>query len=221
MKSIAIVDYGMGNLRSVAQAFMDVAPDQRVLITSDVNEIESADRVVLPGQAAMPESMAALNASGLRAVLDKVAREKPFLGVCLGLQMFFDTSEEGPANVGTPSLGWIRGKVVRFPRPHVDLDGSALKVPHMGWNAVRFPGVMATHPCWAGLNADGTAFYFAHGYYAVPEDGAVVAGVADYPNPICVAVARANIFAVQFHPEKSADAGLRVLKNFSTWNGSF
>ena len=221
MKTIAIVDYGMGNLRSVAKAFMHVAPDQRVLITSDVNEIESADRVVLPGQAAMPESMAALNASGLRGVLDKVSREKPFLGVCLGLQMFFDTSEEGPAGVGTPALGWIPGKVVRFPKPHLDTDGSTLKVPHMGWNAVRFPGAMSAHPCWAGLNntADGTAFYFAHGFYAVPEDSAVVAGVADYPNPICVAVARANIFAVQFHPEKSADAGLRVLKNFSLWTG--
>ncbi len=225
MKTIAIVDYGMGNLRSVAKAFMHVAPDQRVLITSEVNEIEAADRVVLPGQAAMPESMAALNASGLRSVLDKVSREKPLLGVCLGLQMFFATSEEGPAGVGTPALGWIPGKVVRFPKPHVDVDGRPLKVPHMGWNAVRFPGAMAAHPCWAGLGNDrgdaaGTAFYFAHGFYAVPEDPTVVAGVADYPNPLCVAVARANIFAVQFHPEKSADAGLRVLKNFSMWNGS-
>ena len=192
MHTIAIVDYGMGNLRSVAKAFSHVAPDQHVLITSDAQEIANAERVVLPGQAAMPESMAALNASGLRDVLNQVSREKPFLGVCLGLQMFFETSEEGALGVGTPALGWLKGRVTRFPKPHLDSDGGVLKVPHMGWNAVQFPESARSHPCWAG--------------------------VAEYPNPICVAVAQANIFAVQFHPEKSADAGLRVLQNFSTWN---
>ena len=219
MQTIAIVDYGMGNLRSVAKAFSHVAPDQRVLITADAKEIANAERVVLPGQAAMPESMVALNASGLREVLNQVSREKPFLGVCLGLQMFFETSEEGQPGVGTPALGWLKGRVARFPRPHVDADGSVLKVPHMGWNAVHFPESVRAHPCWAGV-AEGTAFYFAHSYYAAPADEATIAGFADYPYPICVAVAQANIFAVQFHPEKSADAGLRVLKNFSTWNGS-
>ena len=220
MQTIAIVDYGMGNLRSVAKAFSHVAPDQRVLITSDAKEIRDANRVVLPGQAAMPESMAALNASGLREVLNRVSREKPFLGVCLGLHMFFETSEEGPPSVGTPALGWLKGRVARFPKPHVDSGGGVLKVPHMGWNAVHFPSALRSHPCLAGV-VEGTAFYFAHSFYAVPDDEAAVAGVAKYPNPICVAVAQENLFAVQFHPEKSAAAGLRVLQNFSTWNGLF
>jgi len=130
--------------------------------------------------------------------------------------MLFESTEEGP----TPALGYLPGRSVRFPKPHHDRDGSSLKVPHMGWNQVNFPGHARMHPCWAGV-PDGSAFYFAHSYYAVPADNAVVAGTADYPDPICVAAARGNIFAVQFHPEKSADAGLRVLKNFSTWNGSF
>ena len=216
METIAIVDYGMGNLRSVAKAFSHVAADQRVLITADATEIANAERVVLPGQAAMPESMVALNASGLRDVLLTASKTRPFFGVCLGLQMLFETTEEGP----TPALGYLPGRSVRFPKLHRDHDGSSLKVPHMGWNQVNFPGRARTHPCWAGV-PDGSAFYFAHSYYAVPADNAVVAGTADYPDPICVAAARGNIFAVQFHPEKSADAGLRVLKNFSTWNGSF
>ena len=216
METIAIVDYGMGNLRSVAKAFSHVAPDRRVLITADAKEIASAERVVLPGQAAMPESMAALNASGLRDVLLTASKNRPFFGVCLGLQMLFETTEEGD----TPALGYLPGRSVRFPKLHHDHDGSSLKVPHMGWNQVNFPAHARTHPCWAGV-PDGSAFYFAHSYYAIPADNAVVAGTADYPEPICVAAARGNIFAVQFHPEKSADAGLRVLKNFSTWNGSF
>lgn len=216
METIAIVDYGMGNLRSVAKAFSHVAPDRRVLITADAKEIASAERVVLPGQAAMPESMAALNASGLRDVLLTASKNRPFFGVCLGLQMLFETTEEGD----TPALGYLPGRSVRFPKLHHDHDGSSLKVPHMGWNQVNFPAHARTHPCWAGV-PDGSAFYFAHSYYAIPADNTVVAGTADYPDPICVAAARGNIFAVQFHPEKSADAGLRVLKNFSTWNGSF
>jgi imidazole glycerol-phosphate synthase subunit HisH len=214
MKSIAIVDYGMGNLKSVAKAFSHVAPDQRTLITSDAKEIAEADRVVLPGQAAMPESMAALNASGLRDVLLQASKDRPFLGVCLGLQMLFEDSEEGP----TPSLGYLPGKSIRFPKPHVDKNGTPLKVPHMGWNSLTIPAHASAHPCWVGI-AQGTAFYFANSYYAVPKESVVVAGTADYPDPICVAVSKANLFAVQFHPEKSADGGLRVLKNFSQWTG--
>lgn len=216
METIAIVDYGMGNLRSVAKAFSHVAPHQRVLITADAREIANAERVVLPGQAAMPESMAALNASGLRDVLLTASKTRPFFGVCLGLQMLFETTEEG----ATPALGYLPGRSVRFPKAHRDHEGSTLKVPHMGWNQVNFPPHARAHPCWAGV-ADGSAFYFAHSYYAVPSAPATVAATADYPDPICVSAARGNIFAVQFHPEKSADAGLRVLKNFSTWNGSF
>ena len=215
MASIAIVDYGMGNLRSVAKAFAHVAPDQQVLITANAKEIAESDRVVLPGQAAMPESMAALNASGLREVLLAASKDRPFFGVCLGLQMLFETTEEGDI----PALGYLPGRSVRFPQQHRDHDGHTLKVPHMGWNQVSFPDHARDHPCWAGI-ADGSAFYFAHSYYALPGDRALVAGTANYPDPVCVAAARANIFAVQFHPEKSADAGLRVLKNFSTWRGS-
>ena len=214
-QTIAIVDYGMGNLRSVAKALSHVAPDQRVLITADATEISNAERVVLPGQAAMPESMVALDASGLREVLLLASKTKPFFGVCLGLQMLFETSEEG----ATPALGYLPGHSVRFPKPHHDHDGSPLKVPHMGWNAVQIPPHARVHPCWAGLDED-SAFYFAHSFYAVPADATAVAGTANYPDAICVAAARGNIFAVQFHPEKSADAGLRVLQNFSTWNGS-
>jgi len=215
MATIAIVDYGMGNLRSVAKAFAHVAPDQRVLITADAKEIASAERVVLPGQAAMPESMAALDASGLREVLLAASKDRPFFGVCLGLQMLFESTAEGEV----PALGYLPGRSLRFPSPHRDHDGSALKVPHMGWNQVSFPAHARDHACWAGV-ADGSAFYFAHSFFAVPADNTIVAGVAHYPDPVCVAAARSNIFAVQFHPEKSADAGLRVLKNFSTWNGT-
>ncbi len=215
MKTIAIVDYGMGNLKSVAKAFEHVATDQRILITSDAKAVAEADRVVLPGQAAMPESMAALNASGLRDVLLQASKDRPFFGVCLGLQMLFETSEEGP----TPSLGYLPGKSIRFPKPHADKNGAPLKVPHMGWNALTIPSHASAHPCWAGIEKD-TAFYFANSYYAVPAESTVVAGTANYPDPICVAVSKGNIFAVQFHPEKSADGGLRVLKNFSQWNGS-
>ncbi|MBL8311094.1 MAG: imidazole glycerol phosphate synthase subunit HisH [Burkholderiales bacterium] len=215
MQTIAIVDYGMGNLRSVAKAFAHVAPDQRVMITSNAEEIAAADRVVLPGQAAMPESMAALNASGLRDVLWAASKDRPFFGVCLGLQMLFESTEEGDIL----ALGYLPGRCVRFPRQHRDHDGGALKVPHMGWNPVSFPAHAREHPCWAGVS-EGSAFYFAHSFYAVPTQNALVAATANYPDPVCVAAARANLFAVQFHPEKSADAGLRVLKNFSTWNGT-
>jgi imidazole glycerol-phosphate synthase subunit HisH len=216
MKSIAIVDYGMGNLRSVAKAFSHVAPDQQVLITADAQQIAEADRVVLPGQAAMPESMAALNASGLRDVLLTASKTRPFFGVCLGLQMLFQTTEEGDI----PALGYLPGQSVRFPKSHRDHDGGTLKVPHMGWNTLHIPSHALAHPCWAGL-ADDSAFYFAHSFYAVPADAATVVGTANYPDPMCVAAARNNIFAVQFHPEKSAAAGLQVLKNFSIWNGTF
>ncbi len=216
MDTIAIVDYGMGNLRSVAKAFAHVAPNQRVLITADASEIANAERVVLPGQAAMPESMVALDASGLRETLLDASKTKPFFGVCLGLQMLFETSEEG----ATPALGYLPGHSVRFPKAHRDHDGSTLKVPHMGWNAVQIPTHARAHACWAGIGDD-SAFYFAHSFYVVPIDATVIAGSANYPDPICVAAARGNIFAVQFHPEKSAAAGLRVLKNFSTWNGTF
>jgi len=211
MSTIAIVDYGMGNLRSVAKALAHVASSQRVIITTRAEEIDAAERVVLPGQAAMPESMAALEASGLRAAIERAFRQKPFFGVCLGMQMLLDHSEEGDR----AALGLLPGRVRRFARPLLGGDGVALKVPHMGWNAVR---QRRAHPCWHGVK-DAAHFYFAHSYYCVPNDTAVIAGDADYPDAIAVALARDNVFTVQFHPEKSAESGLQVLSNFAHWDG--
>ena len=212
MPDIAVVDYGMGNLRSVAKALVHVAPTRSIVVSSDPGEIRGAARVVLPGQSAMPDCIACLDASGLRDVVLETAATRPFLGICLGLQMLFDASEEGP----TRALGVLPGQVVRFrDEAMVTPAGDRLKVPHMGWSPVR---QAAAHPLWAGI-ADGTRFYFAHSYHPEPADAAVTAGTADYPQPFTCAIARANIFAVQFHPEKSHRAGLRLLANFVDWDG--
>ena len=209
---IAVSDYGMGNLRSVAKALAHVAPDRRIVVTGDPAVIGDAERVVLPGQAAMPDCIRCLDESGLRAVVLAVARDRPFLGVCLGLQMLFDRSEEGP----TSGLGLMPGRVVRFREDAMTLaGGERLKVPHMGWNRVR---QVRRHPLWHGI-ADDERFYFAHSYHPVPVDPSVVAGTTDYPAAFTCAVAQANIFATQFHPEKSQLAGLRLLANFVAWNG--
>ncbi|MGH8618087.1 MAG: imidazole glycerol phosphate synthase subunit HisH [Burkholderiales bacterium] len=213
MADIAVVDYGMGNLRSVAKALERVAPGHRVVVTNDPGAIAAAERVVVPGQGAMPDCMKALDARGLRAAVIDAARHKPWLGLCLGLQMLFERSEEGD----TPGLGVLPGRVLRFPRAEmVDAAGIRLKVPHMGWNRVR---QVRPHPLWAGI-PDGERFYFVHSYYAQPADGAghdVVAGVSAYPFDFTCAVARGGLFAVQFHPEKSQAAGLRLLTNFAGW----
>ena len=212
MPDIAVVDYGMGNLRSVAKALVHVAPTRSIVVSSDPGEIRGAARVVLSGQSAMPDCIACLDASGLRDVVLETAATRPFLGICLGLQMLFDASEEGP----TRALGVLPGQVVRFrDEAMVTPAGERLKVPHMGWSPVR---QAAAHPLWAGI-ADGTRFYFAHSYHPEPADAAVTAGTADYPQPFTCAIARANIFAVQFHPEKSHRAGLRLLANFVDWDG--
>jgi glutamine amidotransferase len=209
---IAVVDYGMGNLRSVAKALAFVAPDEDVHVTADPAAIRRAERVVLPGQSAMPDSMRCLDATGLRDVVLEVMRDRPFLGVCLGLQMLFDTSEEGP----TACLGVIPGRVVRFRDEAMRLPGGErLKVPHMGWSPVQ---ATRAHPLWTGIEP-GERFYFAHSYHPAPADLAATAATADYPAPFTCAIARANIFAVQFHPEKSHRAGLRLLANFVVWNG--
>ncbi|HEX7327842.1 MAG TPA: imidazole glycerol phosphate synthase subunit HisH [Casimicrobiaceae bacterium] len=209
---LAVVDYGMGNLRSVAKALAHVAPGERVVVTSDPAEIRAAARVVLPGQSAMPETMAGVLRSGLRDVIVEALGERPFLGICLGLQMLFDTSEEGP----TECLGVLPGKVRRFREAELlTATRERLKIPHMGWNRVR---QAVSHPLWTGI-PDGTRFYFAHSYYPAPADPAATAGTADYPAPFTCAIAQANIFAVQFHPEKSQRAGLQLLANFVTWDG--
>jgi glutamine amidotransferase len=209
---IVVVDYGMGNLRSVAKALAHVAPDREIVVSDRAEVIRRAERIVLPGQSAMPDCMRCLTDSGLAAVVRETIADRPFLGICLGLQMLFDESEEGP----TRGLGVLRGRVVRFVDAAMHTaSGERLKVPHMGWNRVA---QAACHPLWAGI-ADGTRFYFAHSYHPEPEDGRVVAGTAAYPAPFTCAVARANIFATQFHPEKSHRAGLRLLANFVTWDG--
>ncbi|MCC6197593.1 MAG: imidazole glycerol phosphate synthase subunit HisH [Burkholderiales bacterium] len=211
MNMIVVVDYGMGNLRSVAKALAHVAPATRVVVSADAATIRAADRVVLPGQSAMPDCMAGLIASGLVGVVRDVLSDRPFLGICLGLQMLFEASEEGP----TSCLGAIAGRVVRFRDEAMMAGGERLKVPHMGWSPVR---QVRPHPLWAGVQ-DGARFYFAHSFHPVPADPAVTAATVDYGAPFTCAIARANIFATQFHPEKSQRAGLRLLANFVTWDG--
>ena len=211
MASVAVVDYGMGNLRSVAKAIEHVAPGERVLVTSSAADIADADRVVVPGQGAMPDCMRELSARGLADAVVRAAAEKPFLGICVGLQMLFGHAEEGDVM----GLGVLAGRVPRFPREAmVAPDGSRLKVPHMGWNQVFQTG---PHPLWVGIE-DGSRFYFVHSYYVEPASPGEIAGSTDYGIPFTSAVAHDNIFAVQFHPEKSARDGLALLANFMRWN---
>ena len=211
MNRIVVVDYGMGNLRSVAQALRHVAPEADVRISGEVADIENADRLVFPGQGAMPDCMRCLRESGLQDALMAAAEKKPMLGVCVGEQLLFDSSEEGE----TPGLGLLPGKVVRFRlEGQTQPDGSRYKVPQMGWNRVR---QTLSHALWSNI-PDDSYFYFVHSYYAVPERSAHTAGETVYGAAFCSAVARDNIFATQFHPEKSAAAGLQLYKNFVHWN---
>jgi imidazole glycerol-phosphate synthase subunit HisH len=210
--SIAIVDYGMGNLYSVVKAIEHVAPGAAVALTSDPAVIEGADHVVFPGQGAARDCMAEIEARGLRPAILAAAAGKPFLGICMGLQVLFEHSEEGD----TPCLGVFPGKVVRFDDAAMhDAGGNKLKVPHMGWNNVRHAH---SHPLWAGIG-DQARFYFVHSYYVAPTEPKLAVGYASYPGEFVCACARDNIFAVQFHPEKSAADGLRLLSNFVSWNG--
>jgi glutamine amidotransferase len=207
---IVVVDYGMGNLRSVAKAIEHVAPRESVCISSDAAIVRSAARVVFPGQGAMPDCMRYLRESGLQDAVRKAAASKPLLAVCIGEQMRFERSDEGP----TTGLGVFRGRVVRFQDTAAGArDGQRRKVPHMGWNRVR---QRQSHLLWAGV-PDDSWFYFVHSYYVVPDDAALTAGESDYGGTFTCAVARDNIFATQFHPEKSAAAGLRIYENFSRW----
>jgi len=201
----------MGNLRSVAQALRAVAPEADVLISGEVADIESADRIVLPGQGAMPDCMRSLRESGVLEALLKAADSKPLMGVCIGEQMLFDGSEEGDA----AGLGLLPGKVVRFQLDgQLQEDGSRFKVPQMGWNQVR---QTASHPMWRDI-PDDSYFYFVHSYFAQPEQSAHTVGQTIYGAAFSCAVARDNIFATQFHPEKSAATGLQLYKNFVHWN---
>jgi glutamine amidotransferase len=211
MIDIAVVDYGMGNLRSVSKALEHVAPGKTVLVTSDPKQIAAAERVVFPGQGAMPDCMRELEARGLRQPVIDAAADKPFLGICIGLQLLFDHSEEGDA----AGLGILPGNVIRFVAKDMhDEMGAKLKVPHMGWNHVYRT---RPHALWQGIE-DGARFYYVHSYYVVPQDPNVAAAYTEYPKRFTCAVARDNIFAVQFHPEKSHQAGLQLLSNFVQWN---
>ncbi len=211
MTSIAVIDYGMGNLRSVSKALEHVAPDAQVHVTSDPALVRQAERVVFPGQGAMPDCMREMEARGLRPVILEAARSKPFLGICIGLQMLFERSEEGD----TPGLGVFPGQVRRFPPEAMkDARGGKLKVPHMGWNEVV---QTEPHPLWRGI-ADANRYYFVHSFYVEAGNPELVAGYSVYAFPFTCAVAQDNIFAVQFHPEKSQTAGLALLSNFVTWN---
>jgi len=225
----------MGNLRSVEQALRKVAPDDKIIVSDDAKVIADACRVVFPGQGAMPDCMRELEMRGLRDAVLKAARDKPFLGICIGLQMLFEHSTEG--NVA--GLGILRGEVVRFAGNLRDAQDNKLKVPHMGWNRVHQittprpqgedtialspsggkldRGQAGGHPLWAGIPQD-ERFYFVHSYYVCPQDAALVQGTSDYPQPFVCAVARDNLFGVQFHPEKSQTAGLKLLQNFVQWN---
>jgi imidazole glycerol-phosphate synthase subunit HisH len=209
--TIAVIDYGMGNLRSVSKALEHVAPDADVRVTSDPEVVRRAGRVVFPGQGAMPGCMREMDARGLRPVVLEAARSKPFLGICIGLQMLFERSEEGD----TPGLGIFPGQVKRFPPGAMkDAQGGKLKVPHMGWNEVM---QAEPHALWRGI-ADASRYYFVHSYYVEADKPELVAGYSIYGFPFTCAVAQDNIFAVQFHLEKSQTAGLALLANFVTWN---
>ncbi|HEY5994647.1 MAG TPA: imidazole glycerol phosphate synthase subunit HisH [Gallionellaceae bacterium] len=208
MADIAVVDYGMGNLRSVHNALRKAAPHASIEVTGDPQEVARAQRIVFPGQGAMPDCMREMDARGLRAALLEAARSKPFLGICIGLQMLFEHSAEGEV----AGLGVFPGRVVRFAHDLRDAQGNKLKVPHMGWNQVTHHD----HALWDGIAQD-ARFYFVHSYYVQPGNDALVQGTSNYPQPFTCAVAKDNIFAVQFHPEKSAQAGLRLLQNFVDW----
>ncbi len=212
MQRIAVVDYGMGNLRSVSKALEAVAPEHEIVVTNDAATISSATKVVCPGQGAAADCMRALEASGLVDTLKKVIGQQPFFGICMGMQVLFDLSEE---NDGVECMRVAPGNVKRFAQPLLDADGTRLKVPHMGWSKVR---QTIEHAMWHNVK-DESRFYFAHSYYCEPAKTSHIAGTCEYAHEFCVAIHDRNLFACQFHPEKSAADGLQLLANFVAWDG--
>ncbi|WP_432471545.1 imidazole glycerol phosphate synthase subunit HisH [Amphritea sp. HPY] len=213
MSSIAVIDYGMGNLHSVAKALEYVAPDVEVMVTADPEKVRNADRVLLPGVGAIRDCMAEIRRLGVdQEVAEAIASGKPFLGICVGYQALMQRSEE---NAGVDCLGHFDGQVKFFGDDLRETDGERLKVPHMGWNEVH---QSTEHPMWNGI-ADGSRFYFVHSYYVDVADKNLVAGNCHYGVDFDVAIARDNVFATQFHPEKSHTVGLQLLKNFLSWDG--
>jgi len=211
MNTIAIIDYGMGNLHSIAKALEHVA-GRRVRVTANAAEILAAERVVFPGQGAARDCMHEIRAAGLVDVIREAVQTKPFLGICMGLQVLLDYSEEGD---GVDCLGLVPGQV-RYFGAGIDPAAGRLKIPQMGWNQVE---QVHPHPLWDGID-DQTRFYFVHSYYVDPDDTTLVAGVTDYGRRYASVLARDNVFAVQFHPEKSQHPGLRLLTNFTQWDGT-
>ncbi len=207
-EKLVVIDYGMGNLKSVAQALERVAPDTLVQISSDPADIDAADRIVFPGQGAAGDCMRNIERAGLLQSILQACREKPFLGICMGLQVLLEVSDE---NAGTHCIGLIPGRVEKFDRSD---HQTGFKVPHMGWNEVE---QCTPHPLWEGI-PDRARFYFVHSYFVRPDDNTWIAGSTDYMHPFASALARDNVFATQFHPEKSARDGLRLLHNFSRWS---
>lgn len=204
-QKIAVLDYGMGNLHSVSKALQHQSnPGDEVKVTDDPNWIARADRVVFPGQGAARDCMAAIGQHHLNQAIREAAASKPFLGICMGLQVLLGSSEE---NHGVQLLGLLPGEVRRF-------TDTRLKVPHLGWNEAR-PD--KAHSLWQGISPQ-SRFYFVHSYFVVPDDASLVAATTSYGQDFASALARDNLFAVQFHPEKSAAAGLQLLKNFLNWN---
>ena len=212
MNTIAIIDYGMGNLHSVSKAFEHVAPDVNVIVTSDAEKIRNADKVVLPGVGAMRDCMAEMKRLNVDALVKEVSKDRPFLGICVGMQALLERSEE---NDGVDSIGLFSGHVLHF-GDDLKENGQRLKVPHMGWNKVS---QKQDHPLWSNIEND-ARFYFVHSYYVPANTGeGYIVGQTQYGHSIAAAIARDNIFAVQFHPEKSQHSGLQLLKNFAHWSG--
>ncbi|HUL12935.1 MAG TPA: imidazole glycerol phosphate synthase subunit HisH [Methylococcaceae bacterium] len=211
MSSVAVIDYGMGNLHSIAKALQHADPKAQVLVTAESREMLRADRVVFPGVGAIRDCMGALAERGLTQVVRQLATTKPFMGICLGMQALLDESEE---NDQTPCLGLLPGKVLRFADRLTDNAGKLLKIPHMGWNRLH---QSFEHPLWCKIPQE-SWFYFVHSYYVQPTHPEHIAATTDYPTPFAAALLSENLFAVQFHPEKSQSAGLRLLANFLEWD---
>ncbi|OGT74702.1 MAG: imidazole glycerol phosphate synthase, glutamine amidotransferase subunit [Gammaproteobacteria bacterium RIFCSPLOWO2_02_FULL_57_10] len=220
MNKVAVIDYGMGNLHSVAKALEYVGKNVSVSVTSDAQTILQADHVIFPGVGAIRDCMAEIRRLHIDEIVAEVIRSKPLLAVCVGMQALMDRSEE---NGGVDCLGMVSGQVRLFNNAgsalvpaHVDSDGSKLKVPHMGWNSVQ---QVDRHPLWAGID-DGSRFYFVHSYYVELDAQEKASGVTQYGVEFTAALNKGNIFAVQFHPEKSQHSGLQLLSNFLSWDGS-
>ena len=209
MTKVALLDYGMGNLHSAGKALVSVGAD--VSITRDPNVIKAADKILFPGVGAMRDCMAEMQSTGISDAVKDAVFNKPVMAICVGMQALFQHSEE---NGGVDCLGVLGGTVKRFQDSWVDNDSQPIKIPHMGWNTIS--GMDLAHPLWQGIE-DNTHFYFVHSYYCEPSDTNIVSATCDYGVKFCASVIQDNLFATQFHPEKSHTAGLQVLKNFVTW----